>query len=233
MDYENSFSGGPRSHLERLSGTRCRPLWTRAAWCAALLIVALSISGTSWSAQTAVDEASATTEALIHQALTILKNPTISLAEKRQQLRALADSHFDFAGMARSSLGYRWKELTPQQRAEFVPSFTAFIEDAYLNKIQDYSGQDIEFIRARPIDPIHVEVYSRVIKGGAEPIPLDFMVTPVGGVWKIYDLEVDGISIMANYRTQFARVLSVQGFNQLLNDLKQKQVELASLLGKR
>lgn len=168
-------------------------------------------------------DASLTTRTSLHNALSILRNTTPSLSEKRRELRQLAEPDFDFTGMARSSLGFRWRDLSPDQKTRFVQLFTAFIEDAYLNKIQDYSGETIEFVKAAQTSTNAVEVYSKVIKKKTNPIPLDFMLRRSGESWKIYDLEVDGISIIANYRNQFARVISRQGFDQLLVELKEKQ----------
>lgn len=173
------------------------------------------------------------TEAFVQQALSILKNPALTLPAKRRQLRDLAASHFAFNDMARSALGYHWKDLSPQQRADFARLFTAFIEDAYLNKIQAYSGQDIEFIKESATGADEVEVYSRIVQKGAEPIALNFMIERFDKGWKIYDVIIDDISVTGNYRSQFSRVINNQGFGQLMVDLKKKEVELAGLLGKQ
>lgn len=205
------------------------------AFSVVMLAFALMLAVSAFSRARGADSPDPLTEtkALVQQALSILRNPALTLSDERRQLRDLAAPHFAFDDMARSALGYHWRDLSPRQRADFVRLFSAFIEDAYLNRIQAYSGQDIEFIREAPVDPDDVEVYSRVVQKGAEPIALNFMLRRVDGNWKIYDVAVDEISLTANYRNQFSRVINNRGFDQLMTNLKKKEVELASLLGNR
>jgi phospholipid transport system substrate-binding protein len=185
------------------------------------------------AAAAASPDALAQTKAVVDQALQILRNPNLSLAEERRELRDLAEQRFDFPAMARSTLGYHWRELPEDQRTEFVKLFSAFIEDAYLNRIQEYAGQDIKFVSQRADGPDYVEVDSKVVGGGDSPVDLTFRLKKDGDDWKIYDVTVDQISITANYRNQFNRVINNEGFPTLINDLRAKQGELAAMLGKR
>ena len=171
---------------------------------------------------------------LVEQAIAILQNPHLTLTEERRELRAMAEPHFDFEGMARSTLGYHWRNLTPDQRRQFVALFTAFMEDAALSKIQEYSGQRMEFTREVPIQPGYVQVQGQVLMtNGAQPIPVAFMSHQVDGHWKVYDMTVENISVIANYRNQFNRVINDQGFANLMKIMQQKQLELAALLGNK
>jgi phospholipid transport system substrate-binding protein len=174
----------------------------------------------------------AETKALVDHAIAILRDSGLSLTDKRRELRELADAPFDFTDMAHSALGYHWRTLPEEQRTAFVPVFHAFIEDAYLNKIQQYSGQDIEVINQLSDGPDYATVNTRIVGKSESPIALSFRLRHVDGTWKIYDLSVDSISITANYRTQFSRIIYNQGFDKLVADLKVKQTELAALLGK-
>ncbi len=175
----------------------------------------------------------AETGELVSQALATLRDSGLSLGEKRQKLRALVAGRFDFADMARSALGYHWRELSEEQREQFVAGFTAFIEGVYLDKIQYYSGQDIVLGRERIDHPVYAEVDAKVVQRGRDAIPLGFRLRQEGIDWRIYDVTVDEISITANYRNQFSRVIEQRGFGQLMNDLRGKQQELDALLGKR
>jgi phospholipid transport system substrate-binding protein len=171
---------------------------------------------------------------LVQQAIAILENPHLTLQEERRQLRALAEPYFDFEGMARSTLGYHWRTLTPGQREQFVALFTAFMEDAALSKIQEYSGQRVEFTRETPIADGYMQVQGHaMLNNGSQPIPIGFMCHQIDGSWKVYDLTVDNISVMANYRNQFNRVINDQGFDHLMAVMKQKQLELAEMLGNK
>ena len=174
----------------------------------------------------------AATQTMVNQALQILRATNTPLNQRRRQLRELIEPRFDFSQMSRSALGYHWRSLSPDQRNEFTRLFTAFIEDAYLSKIQNYSGQKVEFVRQTSLGQGCTEVDTKIVQpGGKSPIPLNYLLQPIDGGWKIYDVTVDNISIVANYRNQFNRVINNQGFDKLMTDLRAKQQNLASRLG--
>lgn len=178
-------------------------------------------------------DAMASTRQLVDNALIILRNQQLSLTDKRRNLRGLAETRFDFPDMAQAAMSPRWNGLTEAQRDAYVKGFTAFIEDAYLNKIQDYSGQDIQFVRETVDGPAGAVVYTSVVKSGDEPIALNFRLRRQNGQWEIYDLVIDDISIIGSYRAQFTRVLNNQGFDALMTVLMQKRQELDALLGQQ
>lgn len=175
------------------------------------------------------------TRSMVEQALQILRNKNTPVVERRRQLRATIEPRMDFNEMSRSALGYHWRSLTPQQRADFTRLFTAFIEDAYLSKIQDYSGQRVEYVRQTPLGPGYSQIDTTIVRAGnAPPLRVAYLLEQqAGGVeaWKVYDVTVDNISIIANYRNQFNRVINDQGFDKLMSDLRAKQKELAILVG--
>ncbi|MGH7840084.1 MAG: MlaC/ttg2D family ABC transporter substrate-binding protein [Candidatus Binataceae bacterium] len=162
------------------------------------------------------------------------------LAERREKLRVLAARYFDFADMARSALGYHWRDLTPAQRAEFVPLFTTFIQDAYLSKLQDYTVSKVQeeaktatitFSGEKFDGAEDAEVSSSVVlHDQQDPIAIDYLMHRSDGVWRIYDLTVDAISVIANYRNQFNRVIDNDGYDSLLAQLKTKQAQLRQYL---
>jgi phospholipid transport system substrate-binding protein len=176
------------------------------------------------------------TKALVDGALGILRDPHLSLHDRRERLRALADAHLDFDAMAHSTLGHHWSELTPEQRTRFTGLFRTFMENAYLGKIQDYSGQKVVFVREKLDGAGDSKVLSKWVANGAsdgdEPDRLIFMLHRDNGEWKIYDLTVDGVGITSNYRNQFDRVLDNQSFDTLMSRLKMKNEALAARLGK-
>ena len=172
-----------------------------------------------------------TVRTMVDHSLAILRDSHTPAPQRRRQLRAVIEPSFDFAQMSRSALGYHWRSLSPSQRAEFTRLFTAFIEDAYLSKIQGYSGQQVIVDRQRSLGQGYVEVDTRIVQQGKAPIPANYLLEQADGGWKIYDVTVDAISITANYRNQFNRVMNERGFDKLMADLKAKQQELASLLG--
>ena len=167
----------------------------------------------------------------VNQALEVLRDKASPLPQRQEKLRQIVAQSFDFTEMSKSALGYQWKKLTPQQQQEFTTVFISFIEDSYLSKLNDYRGQQVQFIKASQDGADYAQVNTNIVREGKEPIHLDFRVMKEGGAWKIYDVTVDAISIIANYRNQFNRVMNNQGYDTLIKDLKEKQASLAARLG--
>jgi phospholipid transport system substrate-binding protein len=211
----------------------------RLAGCIAALAVVLlagftaqtlpAAAGGQIAAATAQDPMKAT-QAMVEGALEILRDSHLNLNQKRDQLRTLAEAHLDFDSMARSTLGHHWSELTPEQRAQFTREFRSFIENAYLGKIQDYSGQKVVFTREKVDGAGQGEVFSQWVGGEDNPVQLNFMLHRESGQWKIYDLVIDGVGFTSNYRNQFSRVLDRQSFDSLIGLLRLKDRQLAAHL---
>lgn len=167
---------------------------------------------------------------LVNPVVQILNDKSTPLPDRQEKLRQLVNNNFDFTAMSRSALGYHWKDINDQQRQEFTQTFTAFIQDSYLSKIQDFSNLQVEFTGQSQPNPGYSQVKTTVLQPGKQPIPLNYMLRQ-GSKWLIYDVTVDNISIIANYRNQFNRVMNNQGFDTLLSDLKSKQQQLQAQLG--
>jgi phospholipid transport system substrate-binding protein len=199
-----------------------------AGACAAAVIIFLAFPALADPGDALVQ-----TKGMVDQALQVLRSKQLSLTDKRRQLRDMMEANFDFTDMSRSALGYHWRELLPDQRQEFSKLFSVFIEDAFLDRIQEYSGEDVEFFDQKSDGLDRVSVESEVKGENSDhPIWLTFRLEREGNGWKIYDLTIASVSIAANYRNQFNRVINDQGFDKLMSDLSLKQDELASLLGK-
>jgi phospholipid transport system substrate-binding protein len=197
---------------------------------AAFLLLLIGI-GLAPSSARADNGALSVTQTMVNQALQILGSSSTPLPQRRHQLKDLVEQNFDFATMSRSALGYNWRSLSPDQRSQFTKLFTSFIEVAYLDKIQDYQGQQVQFTGQHSLGDGYAEVDTKIVQAGKSPISVNYLLEQKDGTWKIYDVTVEAISIIANYRNQFNRVISQRGFDQLMADLQAKQQQLSSLLG--
>jgi phospholipid transport system substrate-binding protein len=178
------------------------------------------------------DDATASVKTIIDQSIVVFKDRGLSAPDRETKLRSIAESHFDFQEMAKSAIGYHWKTLTPAQQAEFVPLFTTFIEDAYLSRIESYSVEKInqqiqssmiQFIKQTSNGPDYAEVFSTVVlQDRKDPIAVNYEMRRDGSEWKIYDITIDAISVIANYRNQFNRVLNSDGYDKLVSIIRQK-----------
>jgi phospholipid transport system substrate-binding protein len=218
-------SAGQTEYPRRVSGSAATLVFA-----AMTLILAAAAAMTPARAMASINP-QAVVKQVIDKALPVLRDRGTPLQARRRELRGLLETHFDFQDMARIALGYHWRQLNPSQRAEFVQLFTAFIENAYLSKIQDYSGQEVEVLGQNPEGQGFARVRSRIVQPGKQPIKVDYLLRQMNDGWKIYDVTVDNISIISNYRNQFNRVINDQGYAKLIADMRAKQQQLQASLG--
>ena len=202
-------------------------------------VAAFSASADAQSADSATGP-TASVKTIIDQTTVVFKDRDISQVNREQKLRSIAESHFDFAEMSRSAIGYHWRDLTPEQQAEFVPLFTNFIEDIYLSRIEKYSVEKIDqtiksaaiqFTNEKTDGSDYAEVFSTVaLQDRKDPLEVNYLMRRDGSQWKIYDLTIQAISVIANYRNQFNRVLNNGGYDKLIGILRQKQQALGASL---
>jgi len=167
----------------------------------------------------------------VNEGLTVLADKATPLGQRQEQLKQIVAAGFDYAEMSRSAMGYHWRQLSPDQQMEFTEVFTSFVQDAYLSKINEYQGQQVDFVKSRPDGPDYAQVYSNVLQDGKPSLPVNYRLKKTAGGWKIYDVTVDAISIIGNYRNQFNRVMNNKGYATLISDLKSKQASIAATLG--
>jgi len=193
--------------------------------------LAVSLAPSRFVAPAWADEPMTVVKTTVNQALEVLQDKSAPLAQRQDKLRQIVAQTFDFTEMARSALGYHWKEITPAQQQEFTNAFIAFIEDSYLSKINEYRGQQVSFLKSTSDGPQYAQVSTDIIEpDGKDTIHVNYRLLQSGDTWKIYDVTVDAISIIANYRNQFNRVMNNSGYDTLISDLKSKQAALAASL---
>lgn len=210
-----------------------------------ILCVALSMATRARAAATsdaAPTGPMASVKSVIDQAIAVFKDNGVAPGDREKKLRAIAESHFDFERMARSAVGMHWRDFSPQQRTDFVPLFTNFIEDVYLSRMEQYSvekvqqevqSSNIQFVRERLDDPDQAVVFSEVtLQNRPKPIDVNYLMKRDGDEWKIYDITLDAISVIANYRNQFNRVLNDGGYDKLVGIMRQKQQALGASMTK-
>jgi phospholipid transport system substrate-binding protein len=205
----------------------------RAATVAVLMFAAALMPAVAVRPALAAGDPMAVVKETVNDALAVLRNKQIPANQRREQLKQIVSRSFDFTEMSRSALGYHWRQISPEQQQEFSQVFTTFIEDSYLAKINDYSGQEVQFVRERNDGPQYAQVATNIVAPGKDPIAVNYRLLIQNGDWKVYDVTVDAISIIANYRNQFNRVINNQGYPKLIADLKGKQQSLAASLGDR
>ena len=130
-------------------------------------------------------------------------------------------SRFDFNEMAKRSLGTEWKKRSPEEKKEFVQLFTSLLENAYLDKIESYNGEKVQYLNERQ-EKDFSEVNTKVFGNRGEEFSLDYRLHNINGDWKVFDVVIENISLVNNYRAQFRRVLARSSFGELVQTMKQK-----------
>ena len=212
--------------LRKLRGRKT--LGARALW---LMFTASILLGTTSIPESKPSQATATPmEAMkttVSQALSVLQDPELKKPERTDervtQLKKIAASRFDYGEMAKRSLGGQWNKLEERERQEFVGLFTEFLTATYVEKIQDYSGEEVKFLNER-LEGDHAEVMS-IMVGKKTEIPMDYRLMKKGDDWKAYDMVIDGVSLVHNYRGQFTSVLRSSSYEHLVQVLREKIVQ--------
>jgi len=163
----------------------------------------------------------------IDRVVKIVEDPSLKdrTTERRAAMRKIADEIFDFNEIARRSLGRHWQPLTDKQRAEFVSLFSDLLERSYISKIELYGGEKIQYSAER-VDGDTATVATRLLSKSGTEIPIDYRLLKKGDKWLVYDVNIEGVSLVSNYRTQFNKIIQTSSFADLIQKLKAKQIEL-------
>jgi phospholipid transport system substrate-binding protein len=148
-------------------------------------------------------------------------------AGSRAKLVQLIDAkvlpHFNFASMTALAMGQSWGKATPEQKKRLTEEFKTLLVRTYASALAAYSDQKLDFrpLRAKPTDT-DVTVNVRVLQSGAQPVPIDYSMEKTANGWKVYDVMVGGVSLVANYRTEFANMVREGGIDGLIKNLQAK-----------
>ena len=172
-----------------------------------------------------------TVQANVNRVLEILRDPQLkgnaAKEVKKEKLRQIYDVMFDKVELSRRTLSRNWNSLNSAQRQEFVQLFRQVLEKAYVDKILDYAGEKVAFDRETPLAENQAEIQTRIITASKE-IPITYRVLLSGGQWRVYDVIVENVSLVLNYRTQFNDILEKNTPAQLIEILRKKVADQQS-----
>jgi phospholipid transport system substrate-binding protein len=146
-------------------------------------------------------------------------------AEAAQTIREIILPSFDFAEMARRSLGSQWQNLDGRQ-SEFVGAFADFVENSYMNTLASYRGEKVVYLR-ESISQNLAQVDTQVVARKGNPLSVNYRLHLTQGDWKVYDVVVDNIGLVSNFRAQFKRILATASLDDLLKKLREKSAKPA------
>lgn len=185
-------------------------------------ILLLLMESVSAAAGVPGDQVRQTTDKL----LAILKDPQLKgeskKSERRDKLKEVLYQRFDFTEMAQRSLGSEWRRRSPEEQKEFVKLFTDLLERAYLDKIESYSGENFQYLKEREDDNNYAQVDTKIVDNKGQEFSINYRLYNMKGDWKVYDVVIENVSLVNNYRSQFNRVLTTSSYEELVNRMKGK-----------
>ncbi len=166
----------------------------------------------------------------VDRVVKILKDPAVAGDEKADERRAaistVADEIFDFGEAARRSLGQHWAQRTAAEREEFVRLFTELVRRTYFSRVDQYNSEMT--FRGDAVDGDHAIARTTLRLGKGGEMSLDYLMHHLRGRWRVYDLHIDGISVVANYRAQFNKIIRTSSYEALVTTLRSRQAEFSA-----
>ncbi len=158
--------------------------------------------------------------------LSILTDPLYKgpakAAERRRLIRQAVDERFDWEEMAQRSLGIHWSKRTPEEKKEYVALFEDLLARTYMDKIEGYSGEKIAYA-GESIEGDRARANVKIITSKNKEVPLEYRLLRKGAQWLVYDISIEGVSLVNNYRTQFNSIILKSGYEDLVKKLKEKR----------
>jgi phospholipid transport system substrate-binding protein len=196
-----------------------RPQSNRGLWVVVFLVVTALLPGLSSGAPTATEQIKAT----VDKAIVVLKDSRYKpkTDERREQLKQILYARFDFAEMAKRSLGAHWRKRSAKEQEEFTGLFTDLLERTYAGIIESYSEEKVNYLTERVEDGT-ADVASKLITAKGVEYSINYRAHVVGGEWKVYDVIAENISLVNNLRSQFDRVITKTSYEELVRRMKAK-----------
>ena len=166
----------------------------------------------------------------IDRVFKILRDPEMAgdknATQRRTAILAAAGGIFDFGEMAKRSLGQHWAARTPVERTQFVALFTDLIQHSYINKVDQHGGAKMSFT-GETVDGDLAAVRTAIPLSSGKQMPLEYRMHNADARWQVYDLSIDGISLVSNYRAQFNKIIRIESYEALVTKLQSHQTEFS------
>lgn len=161
----------------------------------------------------------------VDQVTKILTDPALKgekkLQERRAKIRQVVLQRFGFTEMSKRSLGQYWSERSPQERTEFVRLFTDLLERAYIDRVDGYTGEQVVYL-GESVDGDYSVVRSKIVTKRNQEIPILYRLQKTNANWEVYDVIVEGVSLVNNYRTQFSKIIRTSSYQELVKKMQVK-----------
>jgi phospholipid transport system substrate-binding protein len=158
------------------------------------------------------------------QVVKVLDDPSMARQDRRAAVRKIAHEAFDVAEAAQRVLARHWKDRTPTEREEFTQLFADLLEQTYIARMDEYGGERIRYL-SESIDGKLASVRARIVTRTGTEVSVESRMNLRGDRWLIYDILIENVSLVANYRSQFDRIIRTSSYEELVRRLKTKRDE--------
>ena len=170
----------------------------------------------------------------VDEVVKVVDDPALSgkAVERHAAVRKIAEEVFDYPDTARRALGVHWSARTPQEREEFAQLFADLLDRAYVGKIDLYQGEKVRYA-GETVEGDQATVKTRIVTKRGSEVPVDYRMHLKNGRWLVYDVVIEGVSLISNYRTQFNKVAQTESYQSLVQKLRAKETDPAASPGAR
>jgi phospholipid transport system substrate-binding protein len=158
------------------------------------------------------------------QVRTVLEDRTLAPGDRRAAVRKIATEVFDVGETAKRALGRHWQARTPAEREEFTELFADLLESTYISRIDQYGGERVSYV-SEAVDGDFAVVRALIVRPQGAEVPVEARMLRRGDRWLIYDIAIEGISLIGNYRSQFDRIIRTSSYGELVKRLRTKRDE--------
>ena len=183
---------------------------------------ALAFTAMSFAGNSPTDEVRTSVDAV----LAILDNEQLDYEDKRTQISVIVKERFDFRAMSQRTLATNWNKTTDEEKEKFVDLFSQLIENSYVGKIDSYTNERVDY-PGEKVSGRKAVVETLIITSSAD-IPVDYRLYQKGDQWLVYDVIIEGVSLISNYRSSYQEIMKKEGFDGLLAKMQSKIDELSS-----
>jgi phospholipid transport system substrate-binding protein len=194
-------------------------------------LVVLALAGLLWGVPTYCRAASPQEQVRtsVDRVIDTLKDKSLTGKPRRERLTSIIRPRFDFRVMSRWVLGVQWRRATEPQKQRFTELFSDLLEATYIGKIENYTDERVEYGEER-IEGDRALVETKVVTKSAE-IPIDYKLLREGEEWRVYDVVIENVSLVRNYRSTYDEIARKEGIDALLGRMEEKLAELRSAEG--
>ena len=189
---------------------------SKLRWFPLLAVLVLGLASGAWAGPP-TDQLRTYTD----QVLKVLQNPALTMSQRREAVKHLAEDVFEVSETAKRALGQHWQQRTPAEREEFVKLFANLLEQTYISRIDEFGGERLTYV-SEQIDGDRAVVRAKITTKNGTDVPIESRLLMKENRWLIYDILVENLSLISNYRSQFDRVIRTTSYEELVKRMKTK-----------